>query len=75
MSIYSFNSPYAFGDKVEFDSLNGKGVGVIITICLSEDGSIFYSIECGDSMDEHSYINGCVEVHEIKKLISNDSRL
>jgi hypothetical protein len=45
----NFNSPYYYGDHVNFDSpMNGKGTGYITAITVDEDGFIDYLISLDD---------------------------
>ena len=43
-----FTSPYAFGDLVEFHSINGQGSGRVSDIVLQEDGTYYYYITRDD---------------------------
>jgi len=43
--LVTFKTEYFYGDKIRFDSVNGKGVGYIDGIGLAQDGSVYYSVE------------------------------
>lgn len=65
----TFNTPYFYGDHVRFSGINGKGSGVIVDVCVSEDGQIYYNVDLDDS-DE---IQGGIYPDMIK-LISRPKR-
>jgi hypothetical protein len=41
----TFITPFFYGDKVQFDSVNGKGIGLIDGIVLAKDGSVCYEVQ------------------------------
>jgi hypothetical protein len=48
MHRITFDSPYYFGDVVEFTSQNGSGRGQVVDIVLGNDRSVYYIIEPDD---------------------------
>ena len=43
-----FESPFFYGDRVAFDSINGRGEGHVADITLARDGSVYYVVEAAD---------------------------
>lgn len=58
----TFESPYFFGDRVAFDSVNGQGEGHILDIVLSADGSVYYTVNLDDGTAQ-----GGIYAHEIQR--------
>ncbi len=65
----TFNSPYFYGDRVRFNGVSGKESGIIVDICISEDGQTYYSVDL-DNSDE---IQGGV-YSDMIKLISRPKK-
>jgi hypothetical protein len=50
MHRITFDSPFYFGDLVEFDSRhNGSGRGRVTDIVIGSDRSVYYIIDVGES--------------------------
>jgi hypothetical protein len=49
MHRITFESPFYFGDRVEFASQNGSGRGRVADIVVGADRSVYYVIEPDDS--------------------------
>jgi hypothetical protein len=66
--LVTFATPYFYGDKVEFNSINGAGTGFIDGIVLDADGSIHYTIqdEAAKLEDGQFVIHGGIYPEEIK---------
>jgi len=66
----TFQSAFYFGDVVKYQSsLNGSNQGRIVDIALSDDGSVYYVIECDDGET-----NGGIYQHDIVQLISKHTQ-
>jgi hypothetical protein len=49
MHQITFQSPFYFGDWVEYESQDyGTGRGRVIDIVLSDSGLVYYTLECED---------------------------
>jgi hypothetical protein len=51
MHRITFESPFNFGDRVEFTSQNGSGRGRVSDIVVGADRSVYYIIKPDDSLD------------------------
>ena len=55
MHQFRFESPYTFGDEVEFSAPHASGRGRVLDIVLCEDRSVYYLVDC-DNGDIHGGI-------------------
>lgn len=50
--LICFVTPFFYGDKIQFDSVNGKGIGFIDGITLAADGSVYYTVVDAENKGE-----------------------
>lgn len=48
MHRYNIDSPFGFGDRIEFDTRHIVGEEIIIDVVLSDDGSIYSMVQSDD---------------------------
>ena len=53
----TFITPFFYGDKVQFDSVNGQGIGFIDGIVLARDGSVYYEVQDAEKkLEDGQYV-------------------
>jgi hypothetical protein len=72
MHTLTITTRYTFGDKVRFDSINGKGTGKVFAIDVDKERCISYVIEI--DMGQYSDVQPGILESEITGMVRQDDK-